>query len=108
MRAGGVVEDVTWTGGVAAGCGESGSVGRCGLGAGEMGCDESRCEEPRCEELTWEDVKGVAVWDRVGEGELGGTGVGSSSISPRSVVVVAWSIAGVIVASMGGVGAVGA
>ena len=53
-------------------------------------------------------MKGVAVWDRVGEGELGGTGVGSSSISPRSVVVVAWSIAGVIVASMGGVGAVGA
>ena len=73
-----------------------------------MGCDESRCEEPRCEELTWEDVKGVAVWDSVDVGKLGGAGVKSSSISPRSVVVVAWSIAGVIVASMGGVGAVGA
>ena len=73
-----------------------------------LSCEELRCEEPRCEELTWEDVKGVAVWDSVDVGKLGGAVVDSSSISSRSVVVVTWCIAGVVVASMGSVGAVGA
>ena len=49
-------------------------------------------------------MKGVAVWDSVDVGMLGGAGLRSSLISSRLAVLVVGSTAGVRGASMGGVG----